>query len=76
MSSLFLSTPVSHLRSEVKRILVMSSCASIRSASETKVFSEEDWNEESISIVKENGDLAPGIDIYRASKTLAEKGEV
>jgi len=57
----------------VKRIVVTSSCASVLEPGKDKVFTEEDWNELAIKEVKEQGDKAPGITKYRASKTLAER---
>ncbi|PBK61525.1 D-lactaldehyde dehydrogenase [Armillaria solidipes] len=60
--------------SSVQRIVVTSSCASVLHVSpEPKVFSEVDWNEQSIKEVEEQGKGASGIAKYRASKTLAEK---
>ena len=60
----------------VKRIVVTSSCASVMSppAVPTK-YSEEDWNEISPKEVEEQGSKAPPMTIYRASKTLAERGK-
>ena len=61
----------------VKRIVVTSSCASVlHLSSEPKIFSEKDWNEEAIGVVKEKGKDAPAAAKYRASKTLAEKGHI
>jgi nucleoside-diphosphate-sugar epimerase len=58
----------------VKRVVVTSSVAAVwYSLPEPKVFSEEDWNEASVREVEQKGKSAPGGDIYRASKTLAEK---
>ncbi len=66
-----------HYSSSVQRIVVTSSCASVLHVSpEPKVFSEVDWNEQSIKEVEEQGKDAPGIAKYRASKTLAEKGQI
>ncbi|KAG7439978.1 NAD(P)-binding protein [Guyanagaster necrorhizus] len=60
--------------SSVQRIVVTSSCAAILHVSpEPKVFSEVDWNEQSIKEVGEQGKDASGIAKYRASKTLAER---
>jgi len=60
----------------VKRIVVTSSCASVMSppAIPTK-YSEEDWNEISPEEVEEQGSKAPPMTIYRASKALAERGK-
>ncbi|KAG6901798.1 hypothetical protein C0995_007824 [Termitomyces sp. Mi166 len=59
--------------SNVKRVVVTSSTASILEAGVDKVFTEADWNELAIREVKEQGDAALGMTKYRASKTLAEK---
>ena len=41
------------------------------------VFSEADWNDKDPQSIKELGDKAPILPTgYRASKTLAEKGEL
>jgi nucleoside-diphosphate-sugar epimerase len=59
----------------VKRVVYTSSTAAIhRVATEPKIFSEKDWNEQSIDEIKELGRNASGVTKYRASKTLAEKG--
>lgn len=61
----------------VKRVVVTSSGAAILRDSPTpSTFSELDWNEQSLEIVKEKGREAPNMMKYRASKTLAEKGMV
>jgi nucleoside-diphosphate-sugar epimerase len=58
----------------VKRVVVTSSAASILSDSENPgVFSELDWNDQAIQLIKEQGRNAAGGIKYRASKTLAEK---
>ncbi|KAG6884850.1 hypothetical protein C0993_007783 [Termitomyces sp. T159_Od127] len=59
--------------SGVKRVVVTSSTAAILQAGVDKVFTEADWNELAVTEIKEQGDTAPGMTIYRASKTLAEK---
>ena len=60
---------------DVKRVVVLSSCASIVEGNRTPpvTFSEEDWNNYSINEVETKGDKATNPDKYRASKTLAEK---
>jgi len=60
--------------SGIKRVIVLSSCASIAEAGKDKVFDEQDWNEQSITEVNTLGVNASGYGKYRASKTLAEKG--
>ena len=42
--------------------------------SKPTVFSEEDWNLGSMKDVQEMGNKTPPSTVYRASKTLAEKG--
>jgi len=60
--------------SSVKRVVVTSSCASVMHFSpHPLVFSEVDWNEQSIKEIEEKGSSAPNDLKYRASKTLAEK---
>ncbi|KAJ3786733.1 D-lactaldehyde dehydrogenase [Lentinula aff. detonsa] len=59
--------------SSIRRIVVTSSSAAILSIlPERKVFTELDWNEQSIEEVKQ-GKNASQVSKYRASKTLAEK---
>ena len=67
---------VTIVRSQVQRIVITSSCASVLSlpVSKPTVFSEQDWNLGSIKEVQEKGNKAPPSTAYRASKTLAEKG--
>ena len=63
-------------RSQVQRIVITSSCAAVLSLplSKPTVFSEQDWNLGSIKEVEENGNKSHPGTVYRASKTLAEKG--
>jgi len=59
----------------VKRVVITSSVAAVlRVLPEPTVFSEKDWNNQSIEMIKEQGRNAPANAKYRASKTLAEKG--
>ncbi|RPD79313.1 NAD(P)-binding protein [Lentinus tigrinus ALCF2SS1-7] len=66
-------------RATVKRVLYMSSCAAVYNppppghASFTRVLDETVWNEYSPALVREKGRDAPGLEKYRASKTLAER---
>lgn len=46
---------------------------SVRSRKGPVVYTEEDWNVDSIPYVEENGVNSDGGESYRASKTLAEK---
>ncbi|KAJ7479138.1 hypothetical protein FB451DRAFT_1086612 [Mycena latifolia] len=60
----------------VKRVVITSSCAAIRQASqdsEPKTLSEIDWNEQAEKEAAELGREAPVWTKYRASKTLAER---
>ncbi|KAF9064340.1 hypothetical protein BDP27DRAFT_166490 [Rhodocollybia butyracea] len=60
--------------SSVRRIVVTSSTAAIISFhSERKVFTELDWNEQSLEEVQQQGKNANQGAKYRASKTLAER---
>ena len=59
---------------EVNRVVVTSSCAAVLSVQqEPRVYSEADWNEASIAVVRAEGAKAPNAFKYLASKTLAEK---
>jgi len=56
---------------------VTSSTAAIfRGSPHPRVFSEADWNEQSVKAVEEQGSSADNLAKYQASKTLAEKGEL
>ncbi|TIC58043.1 NAD(P)-binding protein [Wallemia mellicola] len=58
----------------LKRVVITSSIAAIfEPTTEEVVFTEESWNEFSIRQVNEKQDKATPADIYRASKSLAEK---
>ena len=39
------------------------------------IFPEQDWDDQAIEMLNEQGKNAGGPIIYRVSKTLAEKGE-
>ncbi|KIL60770.1 hypothetical protein M378DRAFT_130340 [Amanita muscaria Koide BX008] len=59
---------------DVKRITVLASCACVlRVENSPHVFSENDWNDQSIVEVESLGRKASPMAKYRASKTLAEK---
>ena len=47
---------------------------SIVSVEKTKVYTEEDWNEIAVRLVKEIGKDASGMSKYNASKVLSEQG--
>ncbi|KAI0056657.1 D-lactaldehyde dehydrogenase [Artomyces pyxidatus] len=60
--------------SNVKRVVITSSCAAVlKPSAEPAVWDESSWNDPAIEEVKEKGAGAPPMIIYRASKTLAEK---
>ncbi|PPQ98104.1 hypothetical protein CVT26_003274 [Gymnopilus dilepis] len=59
----------------IKRIVVTSSCAAVMSPNEkATTFNEDDWDIAAAREVMEKGSKAPPMQIFRASKTLAEKG--
>lgn len=59
---------------DVKRVIVLSSCASvIEPSAQPRTFDENNWNEWSIKEVETKGKDAGNAEKYRASKTLAEK---
>ncbi|KAI0323770.1 D-lactaldehyde dehydrogenase [Cubamyces sp. BRFM 1775] len=59
----------------IKRVVVASSISAIASASvaPTRVYTEDNWNDQAVRIVDEQGANAPGLVKYEASKTLAER---
>lgn len=62
--------------STVRRIIITSSCAAVSMPGETpRKCDEKDWNDKAIEIVEKEGLDASPAWMYRASKTLAEKGE-
>jgi nucleoside-diphosphate-sugar epimerase len=69
-------------RKKIKRIIYTSSISTIRhspivesSGPVTKVYTENDWNEESVEIVQKLGKDADSHDKYQASKIFAERGK-
>lgn len=60
---------------KVRRIVITSSYASVvdSSAKPVTTFTEADWNETSPKVLKEKGNDCPPIEVYRSSKTLAER---
>ncbi|ORX38574.1 D-lactaldehyde dehydrogenase [Kockovaella imperatae] len=61
---------------DVKRVVVTSSVSAIMCVASKKApytYTEKDWNVDSVGIVEEKGVDAPGLHIYNASKTLAER---
>ena len=70
---------ISHMvnRAHVKRVVVTSSIAAVISTdSPDGLYTEEKWNDEVITIVREQGRDAPGVLKYIASKALSEKGKL
>lgn len=62
-------------RVNVKRVVVTSSCGAVMAPpSKPTVFSEKDWNLESLADVEVNGKQANNMSKYRSSKVMAEKG--
>ena len=60
--------------SSVRRVVVTSSCAAVLTAQpEFRVFDENDWNDKAVEAVKAHGREASPVDIYCASKALAER---
>ncbi|EKM56842.1 uncharacterized protein PHACADRAFT_254183 [Phanerochaete carnosa HHB-10118-sp] len=58
----------------VRRVVITSSCATVLTGDVVpRTFSEKDWNEKSVKEVETKGTGALGQDMYRASKTLAER---
>jgi nucleoside-diphosphate-sugar epimerase len=63
-------------RPNVKRIVITSSSGAVTTPpSKTTVFSEKDWNQESLDDVEKNGINATTMSKYRTSKLLAERGQ-
>ncbi|KAH9896115.1 NAD-P-binding protein [Cubamyces lactineus] len=64
-------------RSDIKRVVVTSSIGavgeSIVAVEKTKIYTEEDWNESAVRLVREIGKDASGISKYNASKVLSEQ---
>ena len=60
----------------VQRVVYVSSCAAVLdpTATEPRVYDENDWNEHDVETCRREGRAAPQIAKYRASKTLAERG--
>lgn len=58
----------------VQRVIITSSCASVLTPDIVpRTFSEKDWNEKSVKEVETKGSSALPHEMYRASKTLAER---
>jgi nucleoside-diphosphate-sugar epimerase len=62
-------------RSIVKRIVITGSSVSVTSdLDKPTVFTESDWHEAAVQVIKREGDKADPMAMYKASKVLAEKG--
>ncbi|CDO74245.1 hypothetical protein BN946_scf184457.g1, partial [Trametes cinnabarina] len=61
----------------VKRVVIVSSMAATASAfvAPAETYTEEDWNEQAVEIVAEQGMSALAMLEYDASKVLAERGQ-
>ena len=59
----------------VRRVVITASCASVITKQDTfRVFdAQTDWNDRAVEEVRAKGRAADPIDMYRASKTLAER---
>jgi nucleoside-diphosphate-sugar epimerase len=58
----------------VKRLVLTSSVAAVREGTSVpRVFTESNWNNSSVEAVETKGSAAGPVNIYMASKTLAEK---
>ncbi|KAH8102192.1 NAD-P-binding protein [Cristinia sonorae] len=59
---------------DVKRFIITSSCSAIEELlPDPQVYTEDDWNTQSVKEVEEKGVNASASHVYRASKTLAER---
>lgn len=65
---------VYHSGSQLKRVVVTSSTASVIDSNSSGTLNENNWNEAGVELVRQKGSAAPAGDKYRASKALAEKG--
>lgn len=67
-----------HIDRDVKRIVVTSSTGAIAETilEETRVYTEDDWNDFAVEQVQKLGKAAIGWWKYDASKVLAERGAV
>ena len=58
----------------VKRVVLTSSAVSVFEwVTEPRVFTESNWNNAAVEVVKEKGSATDPFTVYMASKTLAEK---
>lgn len=58
---------------QIKRIVITSSCASVSDPTHEGLLDEQSWNEGNIVEIREKGRGATQLAKYRASKSLAEK---
>ena len=58
----------------MKRVVLTSSVAAVREPTTVpRIFNESTWNNASVEAVKTKGSAAGAVEIYMASKTMAEK---
>lgn len=62
------------IRTQIKRVILLSSLAAITNASDVGMIDETRWNTKAVADIDENGRSATQSNKYRASKVLAEKG--
>lgn len=70
-----LLSALNHANDTVKRVVITSSCSAVltEDPEHVRTFSENDWNDKAVKDVEENGRNARPVDMYHASKTLAER---
>ena len=61
---------------QLKRIAITSSCAAVSNPDSTGLLDERSFNEGNIIEIREKGRDATQVGKYRASKSLAEKGNI
>lgn len=59
---------------QLKRVVVLSSCAAVSSFLDIGLLNESNWQEDHVAEIHEKGKNASPPAKYRASKTLAERG--
>lgn len=63
-----------HQTTSVRRVVITSSCAAVTTIQEEpRVFSEDDWNDAAVEVVRAMGAAAHDAFKYCASKVLAER---
>ena len=69
-------TPLSSFSGNIKRLVLLSSTTAIGTSRVNEAYDEEEWNDSAVEEVKTKGKEANGLAKYKASKTLAERGEM